>query len=81
MLTTLASCPDICSHSAAEHLVWLMMVTLRKSEEMLLMMLLMFNVHSHLVLHGLHLALGELQLLRCVAALFCRTQGPSHLSQ
>ena len=32
MLTTLASCPDICSHSAAEHLVWLMMVTLRKSE-------------------------------------------------
>ena len=33
MLTTLASCPDICSHSAAEHLVWLMIVTLRKNED------------------------------------------------
>ena len=39
------------------------------------------DVHGHLVLHGLHLALGELQLLRCVAALLSRTQGPSHLGQ
>ena len=36
---------------------------------------------GHLLLHALHPALGELQLLRCVPALLCRTQGPSHLGQ